>query len=291
MSAEHVPCEAAIEVVDVVKRYGDRTALDGISFQVRRGEVFGLLGPNGAGKTTAVEILEGHRPRTAGTVHVLGADPATAGRAWRNRIGIVPQNSTDHGYWRVGELADQIGRYYADPVPVGELLDLVGLADRPKQLVATLSGGQRRRLDVALALAGRPALLFLDEPTTGFAPEARRELWGVIERLKEAGTSVLLTTHYLDEAERLADRVAVLRAGRVISVSSPRDLGSADAGSEIRWREGSRAHRAVTHDVPGFLAALQARLGADVPDLEIRRPSLEDRYLRLIDHSSESTGT
>jgi ABC-2 type transport system ATP-binding protein len=283
-------CEAAIELVDVVKRYGDRTALDGISFQVHKGEVFGLLGPNGAGKTTAVEILEGHRSRTAGTVRVLGADPGTAGRAWRDRIGIVSQNSTDHGYWRVGELADQIGRYYSDPVPAGALLDLVSLGDRSTQLVGTLSGGQRRRLDVALALAGRPSLLFLDEPTTGFAPEARRELWSVIERLKETGTSVLLTTHYLDEAEQLADRVAVLRAGRVISVSSPQDLGSADGASEIRWREGGAARRTVTHDVPGFLAALQARLGADVPDLEVRRPSLEDRYLQLIDHPAESTG-
>ncbi|AZM93695.1 MULTISPECIES: ABC transporter ATP-binding protein [Streptomyces] len=282
---------AAIEVTGLVKRYGDRTALDGISFEVARGEVFGLLGPNGAGKTSAVEILEGHRPRTSGTVRVLGADPATAGRAWRDRIGIVPQNCTDHGYWRVGELAAQIAGCYRDPVPVGELLDLVGLGDLSRRLVATLSGGQRRRLDVALALAGRPALLFLDEPTTGFAPEARRELWSVVERLKEAGTSVLLTTHYLDEAERLADRVAVLRAGRIISVSSPQDLGSADAGTEISWREGGRTRRTRTHDVPGFLAGLQARLGDDVPELEVRRPSLEDRYLQLIDHEPGSTGT
>ncbi|MEV7594016.1 ABC transporter ATP-binding protein [Streptomyces sp. NPDC089922] len=281
----------AIEVTGLVKRYGDRTALDGISFELAPGEVLGLLGPNGAGKTTAVEILEGHRPRTGGTVRVLGADPATAGRAWRDRIGIVPQHSTDHGYWRVGELAAQISGCYSDPVPPGELLGLVGLQDRSRQLVSTLSGGQRRRLDVALALAGRPALLFLDEPTTGFAPEARRELWDVVGQLKEAGTAVLLTTHYLDEAERLADRVAVLRAGRVISLTSPQDLGSDDEGTEIAWRENGETRRTRTQDVPGFLAVLQARLGADVPGLEVRRPSLEDRYLRLIDDAPGSTGT
>ncbi|MEU7021257.1 ABC transporter ATP-binding protein [Streptomyces sp. NPDC046203] len=285
--------DLALRVAGLRKAYSDHVAVDSVDLEVRRGEVFGVLGPNGAGKTTTIEILEGFRHRSGGSVTVLGEDPGKAGRAWRDRIGIVPQSGTDHEGWRVGELVEQIGRCYSDPLPVGEALELVDLADRPRAVLGSLSGGQRRRLDLALAVVGRPELLFLDEPTTGLDPQARRECWAMIERLRDEGTTVLLTTHYLDEAERLADRVAVLADGRVREVAPPAELGGGDAGSEVSWREDGRTRTVTTAEVGPVLEELRVRLGADVPGLEIRRPSLESRYLRLIeavDHARRGDG-
>ncbi|MFF4365422.1 ABC transporter ATP-binding protein [Streptomyces sp. NPDC001594] len=286
--------DLAIRTSGLHKAYGTHVAVGSVDLEVRRGEVFGVLGPNGAGKTTTIEILEGFRHRSGGSVSVLGEDPGQAGRAWRNRIGIVQQSGTDHDGWRVGELVEQIGLCYSDPLPVREALELVDLADRPQALLGSLSGGQRRRLDLALAVVGRPELLFLDEPTTGLDPQARRDCWAMIERLRDEGTTVLLTTHYLDEAERLADRVAVLAAGRVREVAPPAELGGGDAGTEVSWREGGRTRTVTTTEVGPVLEDLRARLGTDVPGLEIRRPSLESRYLRLIEDAGrhrEGDGT
>ncbi|MER7478977.1 ABC transporter ATP-binding protein [Streptomyces sp. NPDC126510] len=279
--------EAVIEVSDLVVSYGGRTVVDGIGFTVRAGEVFALLGPNGAGKTTTVEVLEGHRTRDGGTVRVLGHDPFGAPRGWRNRIGIVPQATGDHDFWRVGEVVEQFARYYHDPMPPHEALAATELTEHAHRRVAVLSGGQRRRLDIALAILGQPELLFLDEPTTGLDPDVRRACWELVRGLTSRGTSVLLTSHYLDEVEYLADRVAVLRDGRIIADGSPEELG-ADAPTEVRWREGGeRRCEAVAHSAR-FLAELQARLGPDIPGLEIRRPSLEDRYLRIIERKTEA---
>ncbi|WP_370413830.1 ABC transporter ATP-binding protein [Streptomyces fradiae] len=277
----------AVRVAGLRKEYGPRVAVDRVDLEIHRGEVFGLLGPNGAGKTTTIEILEGFRRRSGGTVDVLGQDPGRAGRAWRDRIGIVQQSGTDHDGWRVGELVEQIARCYSDPLPTTEALELVDLADRHKAVLGDLSGGQRRRLDLALAVVGRPELLFLDEPTTGLDPQARRACWDLIERLRADGTTVLLTTHYLDEAERLADRVAVLVGGRIREVAAPAALGGPDAGTEISWWEDGRTKSVTATDVGAVLAELRERLGADVPGLEIRRPSLESRYLRLIDPAGD----
>jgi ABC-2 type transport system ATP-binding protein len=221
---EGVRAEApAVAVSGLVMRY-DATVLQGVDLQVARGEVLAVLGPNGAGKTTMMEILEGYRRPSAGVIEVLGCDPQSAGPEWRERIGIVLQSASDHGLWTVGALVRHVAAHYPRPWPVDDLLGGVGLGDRAGARVGRLSGGQRRRLDLALGLVGRPEVLFLDEPTTGFDPQARRDVWRLLEQVRDGGTAILLTTHALDEAERLADRVTVLDRGQIIAVGSPAEL-------------------------------------------------------------------
>jgi ABC-2 type transport system ATP-binding protein len=291
--------QPSVRVEGLVKRYGARDALGGVSFQVEPGEVVALLGPNGAGKTTTVEILEGYRQRDGGHAEVLGLDPGRGGRELRERIGIVLQGTSAHPHLTAFEVVTMFAGYYRRPRDPRELLGLVGLDDAADQRVRTLSGGQRRRLDLALALAGSPELLFLDEPTTGFDPEARRGAWETIRQLAEAGTTVLLTTHYLDEAAALADRVIVLRGGRVVAEGPPGSLGAV-AAVELRFRlpegvglpEIAGLTLATTDDgVVGTsetpTEALHALTGwalaqhVELEGLEVRRPSLEDVYLEL----------
>ena len=280
----------AIQVTGLCKSYQGRAAVDGVDLDVRRGEVFSLLGPNGAGKTTTVEILEGYRRRDAGEVRVLGDDPAVGSAAWKSRIGIVLQRVDDlaqSSELTVREWVGATAAYFPDPRPVDETIELVGLGDKRHARASSLSGGQRRRLDVALGIVGRPELLFLDEPTTGFDPEARRQFWGLIQDLTAQGTTILLTTHYLDEAEHLADRVAVISAGRIVEVGTPQALGGrAQAAATVHW-VGPDGPRQVTTDTPTqVVTELAARFGGEVPDLVVERPSLEDVYLRMIGASS-----
>ncbi|HEX6755840.1 MAG TPA: ABC transporter ATP-binding protein [Mycobacteriales bacterium] len=228
--------DAAIRVTGLRKAYEDTVAVDGLDLEVHRGEVFSLLGPNGAGKTTTVEILEGYRSRDSGEVSVLGHDPADPTAAWKARIGVVLQKVNDLNLLTVEEAVRALAAYYPRPRDPDEVIDLVGLTEKRRSRTSRLSGGLRRRLDVALGIVGRPELLFLDEPTTGFDPEARRQFWGLIEDLATQGTTILLTTHYLDEAEHLADRVGVINAGRVVEVASPATLGGrATAAAAVRW--------------------------------------------------------
>jgi ABC-2 type transport system ATP-binding protein len=227
---------SAVAVNDLRKSYNELQALRGISFEIARGEIFGLLGPNGAGKTTTVEILEGYRERDGGSVTVLGEDPSTAGLAWRERIGVVLQSSSFYDSLTVAENLALFAGYYSQPRPVGEVVELVGLEEKRDTLVRSLSGGQRRRLDLGLALVGDPEIVFLDEPTTGFDPEARRRAWQTIASLRELGKTILLTTHYLEEAERLSDRVAVLRDGEIVALGPPSELTSTLPATEIRYR-------------------------------------------------------
>ncbi|MEU9503990.1 ABC transporter ATP-binding protein [Streptomyces sp. NPDC048196] len=269
--------------------YGSTDVLHGVDLDVRRGEVFALLGPNGAGKSTTVEILEGFRQRSAGTVRVLGTDPARGGDAWRGRIGLVLQSWRDHRRWRVAELLTHFATYHEAPRDPAELLALVGLTGQSGKQVDQLSGGQRRRLDVALALVGRPELVFLDEPTTGFDPEARRDFHELIERLaRDEGVTVLLTTHDLVEAERLADRIAMLVNGRIRAHGTPAELArSAAAQAEVRWTApDGTARREHTADPSRLVWELHRELGGPVADLEVRRPTLEDTYLRMV-HQEE----
>jgi ABC-2 type transport system ATP-binding protein len=278
--------DAAIRVTGLRKTYQGHAAVDGIDLQVERGEVFSLLGPNGAGKSTTVEILEGYRRRDGGEVAVLGHDPADATAAWKSRIGIVLQRVDDlaqSSELTVREWVGSMAAYFPDPLPPDEAIELVGLKEKRDARASSLSGGQRRRLDVALGIVGRPELLFLDEPTTGFDPEARRQFWGLIESLAEAGTTILLTTHYLDEAEHLADRVAVINAGRIVEVGTPQTLGGrAQAAATVRW-VGPDGPRRLTTDVPTkTVLELAARFDGEVPELVVERPSLEDVYLRMI---------
>ncbi|GLZ34359.1 ABC transporter [Lentzea sp. NBRC 105346] len=271
----------AIRVRGLRKAYKDHQAVDGVDLDVERGEVFAVLGPNGAGKTTTVEILEGHRRRDAGEVHVLGDDPGKAGRTWRSRIGIVLQTATDAAELTVAESVRHFAKYYADPRQPDEVIELVGLTEKAKSRVRTLSGGQRRRLDVALGIIGRPELVFLDEPTTGFDPEARRHFWTLIRKLAAEGTTILLTTHYLDEAEALADRVAVLAKGRIVAEGTPATLGgrhSADA--TVRWTDDRGPHEISTSEPTKVIAEL-AKHG-ELAELTVSRPTLEDVYLELI---------
>ncbi|OLR90288.1 ABC transporter ATP-binding protein [Actinokineospora bangkokensis] len=270
-----------MEVTGLRKSYGGTTAVDGVGLGVRSGEVYALLGPNGAGKSTTVEVLEGHRRRDAGRVRVLGEDPARAGRAWRARIGIVAQSATDAGELSVREVVRHFARYYPDPRPVDEVLELCGLRDRAGARLASLSGGQRRRVDVALGIVGRPELVFLDEPTTGFDPEARRRFWDLVRSLRDSGSTVLLTTHYLDEAEALADRLAVIAGGRIIAEGTPRTVGGRDtAPALVRWTDGDGEHETTSADPAGLVVELARR--GPVRGLAVRQPSLEDVYLRLI---------
>ena len=276
---------SAIRVEELRKRYGEEEALRGISFDIEEGEVFGLLGPNGAGKTTTVEILEGYRERDGGHVDVLGFDPARAEQAFRERIGVVLQQSQLWSNLTVAETHRMFAGYYRKPRDVGEVIDLVGLASKRDARVKTLSGGQKRRLDLGVALVGDPDLVFLDEPTTGFDPAARRAAWDMIRSLRSLGKTVLLTTHYLDEAEQLADRVAVLREGRIVRVGTPRELTTAEVEVEIRYRRDGEDVLLRTSEATQVLHELTSEAlarGEELDRLEVRRPTLEEVYLALV---------
>jgi ABC-2 type transport system ATP-binding protein len=295
--------DAVIRVRGLQKRYGDREAVRGIDLDVHRGEIFAFLGPNGAGKTTTVEILEGFRKASGGSISVLGEDPAHADRVWRDRIGVVLQESQAEVGLTVRECLELYAGYYREPRPVDETIALVGLGEQADQRAAQLSGGQRRRLDVALALVGDPELIFLDEPTTGFDPSARRAAWNVIAGLRELGKTVFLTTHYMEEAEFLADRIAVIAAGQIVSEGTPRTLGNRHlSGAQITFAlpsgvgpcdiPGPLAERATEQPgrrlmLPSTMVAADLHAlsgwalgwGIELDDLEVRRPTLEDVYL------------
>src|SRR5256884_5656558 len=276
--------QPAIAVQDLRKSYDGNTALGGISFEVAEGEVFGLLGPNGAGKTTTVEILEGYRTRDAGDVTVLGFDPGEAPRAFRERIGVVLQQSELVSNLTVRELLRIFAGYYSQRRDVAEVLDLVGLADKKDARIKTLSGGQRRRVDLAVALVGDPDLVFLDEPTTGFDPAARRAAWDMIRSLRSLGKTILLTTHYLDEAEQLADRLAVLREGVIIREGTPAELTAGSNETEVRYRKDGQDVVVRTTEPTKLLQRLTAEAlaeGRELEGLSVRRPTLEDVYLSL----------
>jgi len=275
---------AAISVHGLRKSYGDYEAVRGISFEIAEGEVFGLLGPNGAGKTTTIEILEGYRRRDAGEVDVLGFDPGRAGPAFRERIGVVLQQSQLWPTITVAETHRMFAGYYDRPRDVDEVIKLVGLEEKRDARVKTLSGGQKRRLDLGVALVGDPDLVFLDEPTTGFDPAARRAAWDMIRALRSLGKTILLTTHYLDEAEQLADRVAVLREGQIIREGTPAELTGATNETEVRYRQDG--HEVVIHTTEPTrllqeLTAAALAEGREVEGLQVRRPTLEDVYLSL----------
>jgi len=280
----------AIAVRGLRKSYGAVEAVRAIEFEVRHGEVFGLLGPNGAGKTTTVEILEGYRKRDGGEVEVLGADPATARGDWRERIGVVLQSSAMYETLTVAEMLRLFAGYYRKPRPVDEVVELVGLQEKRDERVRRLSGGQRRRLDLGLALIGDPELIFLDEPTTGFDPRARRQAWETIRGLRGLGKTILLTTHYLDEAEQLADRVAVLAKGRIVASGTPAELTGAVQATEIRYRENGREVVLETDDPTRVLHELTSAALAERRELDgltVRRPSLEEVYLSLTEERPE----
>lgn len=280
-----------IEVRELRKQYGDFTAIDGVSFDIHPGETFALLGPNGAGKSTTIEILEGYRHRTGGEASVLGVDPAKGGLDWKARLGIVLQSSAEAANVTVREQLTQFARYYADPRDVDEVIEAVGLTSKAGTRIGKLSGGQRRRVDVALGVVGRPALLFLDEPTTGFDPEARRQFWELIRSLKRDGTTILLTTHYLDEAAQLADRVAVIAAGRLVEIGAVDEIGGAEARIPVvRWRDEHGLHEERTEVPAARVADLTATLGGEPRDLEVIRPSLEDIYLGLV-HAADAAAS
>ncbi|MGW1818650.1 ABC transporter ATP-binding protein [Streptomyces sp. NPDC002125] len=284
--------QPVIQVRDLTMAYGDVDVLRGVDLDIHRGEVFALLGPNGAGKTTTVEILEGFRQRSGGEVSVLAADPERAGDAWRARIGLVLQSWRDHRRWRVAELLTHFATYYPDPRDPAELLALVGLTDQAGRQVDRLSGGQRRRLDVALGIVGRPELLFLDEPTTGFDPQARHEFHVLVEQLaRDEGVTVLLTTHDLAEAERLADRIAMLVGGRIRACGTPADLARrAAAQAEVRWTADDGApRRERTEDPSRLVWELHQHANGPIADLEVRRPTLEDTYLHMVHREADDT--
>jgi ABC-2 type transport system ATP-binding protein len=275
---------SAIAVSDLRKAYGQREVLHGLSFTVETGEVFALLGPNGAGKTTTVEILEGYRRRDGGDVRVLGEDPERGGRDFKARIGIVLQSSAVYQILSVHEIVALFAGYYPRPRPAAEVIELVGLAEKRDARVRTLSGGQLRRLDLALALVGDPELVFLDEPTTGFDPAARRQAWETIRDLRSLGKSILLTTHYMEEAQRLADRVAILRGGEIVGTGSPQELLSGQASVEIRYRRNGTEVVVATEEPTRVLHELTAQAladGVELEELEVHRRSLEDVYLEL----------
>jgi ABC-2 type transport system ATP-binding protein len=284
-AASPAPGQAAISVRDLRKSYGGVEAVRGISFDVAAGEVFGLLGPNGAGKTTTVEILEGYRAPDAGAVEVLGFDPQRGARAFRERIGVVLQQSDLWPNLTVREVHRAFAGYYEAPRDVEEVIAIVGLAEKADARVKTLSGGQKRRLDLGVALVGDPELVFLDEPTTGFDPSARRTAWEMIRSLRALGKTILLTTHYLDEAQQLADRVAVLRDGRIVTMGTPAELIAETPSTQIRYREDGREVVIDTETPTRVLAELTARAvaaGLELDALEVRRPTLEDVYLDLV---------
>ncbi|CAB4624113.1 MAG: ATP-binding cassette domain-containing protein [Actinobacteria bacterium] len=275
-----------IEVQGLRKSYADTKAVDGIDLSIAQGEIFALLGPNGAGKTTTVEILEGFRTADSGLISVLGFDPSqrgTGARIWRNRIGIVLQSTSDSGDLTVEETLSHFAKYYSAPRDVEEVITSVGLDEKRSALIRTLSGGQRRRLDVGLGIIGSPELLFLDEPTTGFDPEARRAFWALIQSLRKGGTTILLTTHYLDEAEALADRVAVITQGKILEVSTPSQLGGrASAKARVQWKADGVMREEMTDNPTEVVKKLAAQFPGEVPELQVLRPSLEDVYLSMI---------
>jgi ABC-2 type transport system ATP-binding protein len=277
--------DPVISIRDLRKSYGEVEAVRGIDLEVRQGEVFAFLGPNGAGKTTTVEILEGYRKRSGGEVTVLGEDPERAGREWRERIGIVLQSGRLEPYLTVVESLSLYAGYYRSPRPVEEVIEAIGLGDKANERAGSLSGGQQRRLDVGMALVGDPDLLFLDEPTTGFDPEARRGAWEVIAGLRELGKTVFLTTHYMDEAQRLADRVAIIARGEVVARGTPEDLGDRESRpARIAYREAGREVVLETTSPVETLNELTGRAlaeGRELEGLEVSRPSLEDVYLDL----------
>jgi ABC-2 type transport system ATP-binding protein len=271
----------AISAHDVTKTYGNFTALAGVSLQVAAGECLALLGPNGAGKTTLTEILEGYRQRDGGDAEVLGVDPGKATGAWRAKLGIVLQNASDMPDLTVLETVTQFARYYPDPADPEQVIAAVGLTEKSRSRNGKLSGGQRRRLDVALGIIGNPDVLFLDEPTTGFDPEARREFWVLIDRLKSEGTTILLTTHYLDEAQYLADRVAVIARGQIVAQGTPESIGNRN-DAVVSWTQDGREMSVPTNEPTAFIAQLGLGFDAEIPNLSVRRSSLEDAYLALI---------
>ena len=272
------PSDPVVSVRDLRKTYGSFTALDGVSFDIQRGETFALLGPNGAGKSTTIEILEGYRDRSGGEASVLGIDPGAGGLAWKARLGIVLQSTGESGNVTVREQLAHFARLYPNPRDVDEVIASVGLVEKAGARIKSLSGGQRRRVDVALGIIGRPELLFLDEPTTGFDPEARRQFWDLIDSLKREGTTILLTTHYLDEAAHLGDRAGIIANGRLIDIGNIDELGGAAARVPVvRWTTNGVAHE-ERRTSPG---AVVARLG-EPDNLQVIRPSLEDIYLELV---------
>ena len=273
-----------ISIRNLRKSYGSEEVLHGIDLDIERGEIFALLGPNGAGKTTTVEILEGYRKRDGGEVSVLGIDPEQATMQWRDSIGIVLQDSADFPDLTVRETISHFRHYYSRARDVAHLIESVGLGEKSDQKIRTLSGGQRRRLDVALGIIGSPELLFLDEPTTGFDPKARRSFWDLIKNLRDEGTTILLTTHYLDEAEALADRVGVIAEGRILEVAPPSTLGGREkAMAKVSWRDqfGS-LHQVETDSPTEMVAKLIAEFDGEIPSLSVKRPTLEEIYLEMI---------
>jgi ABC-2 type transport system ATP-binding protein len=285
----------AILVRDLHKRYGDHHAVRGIDFEVAPGEVFGLLGPNGAGKTTTVEILEGYRTRTSGIVSVLGHDPQQRSHELRERMGIVLQSTGMYRHIAVREAVAHWARFYPAPRDVDEVLELAGLTEKADAFARTLSGGQSRRLDFALALVGDPELIFLDEPTTGFDPAARRAAWDVVRSLQELGKTVLLTTHYLDEAQALCDRVAIVKEGRFVAEGPPASLGAGSARYRVTWRdEAGEIVTRETEDPTALLHQLTSRAlarGESLRDLSVTRPTLEDVYLELTAEAQSEEAT
>jgi ABC-2 type transport system ATP-binding protein len=277
---------AAIEVRGLVKKYANKTAVAGIDLTVEQGEIFALLGPNGAGKTTTVEILEGYRSANSGDIKVLGFDPATkgsAGQKWRNRIGIVLQSASDAADLSVIETVSHFANYYENPKDIDQVISDVGLTEKIDSKVHQLSGGQRRRLDVALGIIGSPELLFLDEPTTGFDPEARRSFWELIRTLKSEGTTILLTTHYLDEAQELADRVGVINKGKLIEIAPPSTLGGRNtAPAKVTWVENGMSKEILTNNPTEEVIKLNQHFNGQIPELQVLRPNLEEIYLRMI---------
>jgi ABC-2 type transport system ATP-binding protein len=273
----------AIDVRGLSKSYGDLAAVDELDLQVFGGEIFALLGPNGAGKSTTVEMLEGFRNPTSGDVEVLGQDPKSANMAWRDRIGVVLQSGSLEEECTVKEILTLTTRYYRSPRSVSEAISLVGLQDKSNARVGSLSGGQQRRVDVALGIIGRPELLFLDEPTTGFDPEARRQFWDLIRLLREEGTTIVLTTHYLDEAEVLADRVGVIVRGRMIEIAAPNELGGrATADSVVHWTSTEGPQSLKTSSPTKLVRELAEHFEGEISELQVVRPSLEDIYLSMI---------
>jgi ABC-2 type transport system ATP-binding protein len=277
---------AAIEVRGLSKKYGNKVAVNSIDLTVERGEIFALLGPNGAGKTTTVEILEGYRVANSGQIRVLGFDPATKGataQKWRNQIGIVLQSTNDAADLSVLETISHFANYYEKPRDVKQVIKEVGLEEKVNAKVRELSGGQRRRLDVALGIIGSPELLFLDEPTTGFDPEARRSFWELIRTLKSEGTTILLTTHYLDEAQALADRVGVINEGVIIEIATPDTLGGRNnAPAKVTWLENGVTQELLTKNPTEEVLKLSQIFDNQIPELQVLRPNLEEIYLRMI---------
>lgn len=292
--------EVVLDVEGLRMRYGTNDVLHGVTFQAHQGEVLILLGPNGAGKTTTIEILEGFRMRSAGRVAVLGTDPAHGNENWRARLGVVLQSWRDHGKWRVRELLSHLGSYYAAysseriprPWDVDELVEAVGLTEHANKKIKLLSGGQRRRMDVAIGIVGRPELLFLDEPTAGFDPEARREFHDLVHRLADDHqTTIMLTTHDLDEAEKLADRIMILAAGRIIADGSADELSRRIAGeAEVRWTRAGQRFVHSTTAATKFVHELFKQYGEEIDELEVRRASLEDTYMTLVRMAESGQG-